>query len=262
MNNHEKLAHNKSVYEGQTMFSKDGEEFVIIEYTNTRKVSVQFTETGYVVQTTLDNARKGSVRDKMLPTVHGVGVMGEQRGHINGVPLTEYILWSSMLGRCYSNNRLRKQQSYSLCGVSDNFKYLPYFKEWCNTQVGFKSLDDKGKAFALDKDILVKGNKLYSEDTCCFVPEEINSLFIKSSSCKITKGLGVYFHRRVKKYAATIGMYGKSRHLGYFDTPEEAFYVYKTNKEVYIKEMANKWKDQIDHRTHEALMNWEIEITD
>ena len=57
-------------------------------------------------------------------------------------------------------------------------------------------------------------------------------------------------------------MYGKSRRLGYFDTPEEAFYVYKTNKEVYIKEMANKWKDQIDHRTHEALMNWEIEITD
>ena len=262
MNNREKLEHNKSFYEGQTMLSKDGEEFTIVEYTNTRKVSVQFTKTGYVAQTTLDSARKGSVRDRMLPTAHGVGVMGDQSGHINGVPLTEYILWSSMLGRCYSHSRLRKQQSYSLCSVSENFKYFPYFKEWCSNQVGFNSKDDKDKAFALDKDILVKGNKVYSEDTCCFVPEEINSLFIKSSSCKITKGLGVSFHRRVKKYASTMGLYGKSKHLGYFDTPEEAFYVYKTNKEVYIKEMANKWKEHIDQRTYEALMNWNVDITD
>lgn len=45
-------------------------------------------------------------------------------------------------------------------------------------------------------------------------------------------------------------------------TPEEAFAVYKREKEKYIKEVANKWKDQIDPRVYESLMNWTIEITD
>lgn len=55
---------------------------------------------------------------------------------------------------------------------------------------------------------------------------------------------------------------GEVIHLGYFDTPEEAFYAYKPVKEAYIKALAEKWKDQIDTRAYEALMNWTIEITD
>ena len=50
--------------------------------------------------------------------------------------------------------------------------------------------------------------------------------------------------------------------LGYYSTTEEAFQAYKETKEAYIKEVANKWKDQIDSRVYEALMNWSIEITD
>ena len=48
----------------------------------------------------------------------------------------------------------------------------------------------------------------------------------------------------------------------HFKTPEEAFYVYKEAKETYIKEVANRWKDQIDPRVYEALMKYEVEITD
>ena len=45
-------------------------------------------------------------------------------------------------------------------------------------------------------------------------------------------------------------------------TPEEAFLAYKKDKEAYIKDVANKWKDKIDPRAYEALMNYEVEITD
>ena len=38
--------------------------------------------------------------------------------------------------------------------------------------------------------------------------------------------------------------------------------VSKIARESYVKEVANKWKDQIDPRVYEALMNYQVEITD
>ena len=55
---------------------------------------------------------------------------------------------------------------------------------------------------------------------------------------------------------------GKREHLGYFNTEIEAFNAYKTAKESFIKEQANKWKGQIDDRAYNALMNYQVEITD
>ena len=51
-----------------------------------------------------------------------------------------------------------------------------------------------------------------------------------------------------------------TQNLGRFDTPEEAFQAYKQVKESYIKEVAEKWKGDIDPRVYEALMNWTVEI--
>ena len=55
---------------------------------------------------------------------------------------------------------------------------------------------------------------------------------------------------------------GENFYLGVFETEMEAFYAYKEAKEAYIKELANKWKDQIDPRAYDALMDYQIEITD
>ena len=54
----------------------------------------------------------------------------------------------------------------------------------------------------------------------------------------------------------------QNKYLGLFNTELEAFYAYKQAKETYIKEVANKWKDQIDPRVYNALMKYEVEITD
>lgn len=64
------------------------------------------------------------------------------------------------------------------------------------------------------------------------------------------------------KYIAQISRQGKRYGLGYYSTEIEAFYAYKEAKENYIKELANKWKDQIDIRVYEALMAWAISIDD
>ena len=65
-----------------------------------------------------------------------------------------------------------------------------------------------------------------------------------------------------KRFSARVSKNGKHKRFGSYRTPEEAFYVYKREKEKYIKEVANKWKDKIDPRVYDALMKWEINIDD
>lgn len=170
-------------------------------------------------------------------------------------------LWYDMMKRCSDNEYKSNNATYEKCYCSESFSNMVYFKEWCDKQIGFKALDDKGRSFTLDKDILIKGNKIYSEDTCCFVPQEVNKLFVKSGIRK-KYPLGVNYHTLSGKYRSSISYLGKHKYLGLYLTPQEAFNVYKQAKEAYIKEVANKWKDNIDPRVYEALMNWEVDITD
>ena len=152
---------------------------------------------------------------------------------------------------------MERNPSYHDCEVVGDFIYFSKFLKWCEQQKGFGQ-----KGFELDKDILVKGNKVYAPETCCFVPKEINTMFTNSRRCRGAYPVGVYYKKRISKYVSRISNYGEVIHLGNFDTPEEAFQTYKLEKEKHIKEIANKWKDQIDPRVYDALMNWTIEITD
>ena len=118
------------------------------------------------------------------------------------------------------------------------------------------------KGWQLDKDILVKGNKLYSKDTCCFVPSEVNNLLIKRDNFRGEYPVGVHFDKYAGKFKAQLAINGKVKFLGRFNTPEEAFQAYKLAKEVQIKVVANKWKHLLDERVFQALMAYEVAIDD
>ena len=47
-----------------------------------------------------------------------------------------------------------------------------------------------------------------------------------------------------------------------FNLTPRAKKAYKTAKEFYIKEVADKWKDKIDPRAYDALYKYQVEITD
>ena len=172
-----------------------------------------------------------------------------------------YTVWQSMLQRCYSKSYLARKPTYKDCTVSSNFKNFEYFHDWCSRQVGFNTKDHVGISFALDKDILVRGNKQYSEDTCCFVPQEINNLFTGNNMNNVLPR-GVYRNVRGKPFRVRIYVDGKRKGLGSFNTVEEAFLVYKQAKEERIMYFANKWKDQIDPKVYTALTTWDVRITD
>lgn len=245
------------LYENSVFKTKNCGNFVVTKYYNSKEIYIKFIETGYETVVELCQIKRGTVKDRLQPSVFGVGITGEYPVKENGILTKEYYVWHNMLQRCYSSKLYIKRPTYKDCIVSENFKYFPYFKEWCNKQLGFAN-----EGWSLDKDILLKGNKIYSEDTCCFVPNEINTLIINSKALRGGTPVGVHCSKETGKYLAKLKKCSVRTHLGTFNTPEEAFYVYKREKEKYIKEVADKWKDHIDIRVYEALMNYEVSIYD
>jgi len=180
----------------------------------------------------------------------------------DGKPTKEYDLWKHMLHRCTEKNWI-KNPTYDNVNCSENFKHYSFFYEWIHRQEGFGRKDEKGKLWQLDKDLLVKGNKIYSEDVCVFVPQRINLLLTKRDASRGEYPVGVHRNTGNRKYMSKCSRgASKQTHLGSFNTPKEAFQAYKTFKEALIKQVANEYKEQLDPRAYEALMEYEVNITD
>ena len=104
-------------------------DFKILKYNNSENVEIQFTNTGYRKVAVMKEVRNGKVKDPCVPSVYGVGVLGNKHPiTINGVLTKEYELWQSMLRRCYSDSLKKKYPTYIDCEVSDKFKSYEYFR--------------------------------------------------------------------------------------------------------------------------------------
>ena len=197
---------------------------------------------------------------RMIPRIHGVGYLGiKHRANGLGNKRTkQYNAWVNMLTRCYSERYLKEHPTYLGCHTSKLFECYSDFYDWCDAQIGFGEY-----GFQLDKDLLIKGNKLYSENTCVFIPQEINKIFTKRVNLRGNLPIGVYYDDDMRKFSATVNLnIGKPVRLGFYNTEIEAFNAYKQAKEAHIKNMANKWKGEIDNRAYDALMSYKVEITD
>jgi len=199
-----------------------------------------------------------------LRVIHKFGIVDfEGKVTTNGKRNKDYSLWASILQRCYGDNTSARKGVYLGCSVSENFKSYSYFSSWCNNQIGYTIKDSNGSVWHLDKDLLLKGNKIYSEDNCVFIPQQINALITKRESLRGEYPIGTSLNKRSGKFQANCkDGAGKLIYLGLHDTPEQAFQAYKTFKEALIKEVAEKWKGDIDPRAYQALLSYRVEITD
>lgn len=175
----------------------------------------------------------------------------------NGILLKEYALWSAMIRRCYAEKALALKPTYADCIVSENFKSYSYFYEWCQDQIGF-GID----GWDLDKDILKKGNKVYSEDMCVFLPSCLNTINLSVKAKRGKYPLGITYKKDKGIYVATMQADGKKVHCGSSVDMLKAFDIYKKAKEKHIKIKANQYRGYIDHRAYDALMEYKVEITD
>ena len=244
---------------GKVCKSKSSGDFEVLKYNDAKDVEIQFVNTGFEKTVQFGHIKSGEVKDPYSPSVHGVGVTGTKYpSYEYGVQTKEYQMWVGMLERCYDEALKKRCPTYESCKVSENFKYYEYFYGWCNKQIGFGN-----DGWHLDKDLLVKGNKVYSETACVFLPVEINSLLTKSTASRGKHLIGVSWNKKDNAFVARVAKNkGKQEYLGSFKTEIEAFNAYKTAKELYIKEVANKFKSQIDLRAYNALMSYEVMIDD
>ena len=161
-----------------------------------------------------------------------------------------YDRWTGVVERCHSEKFKLRCLTYEDSAISDDWLKASLFKDWMET----KDWSNK----VLDKDILFPGNKLYSAETCVFVPKEINVAF--STNVKnLNRDLptGVIYLEREDKYLAQITTHGKLRKILRSKSLEEVILAYKRARESYIKELAIKHKDDIDQRVFEILMSYE-----
>lgn len=246
---------------GALGYNLNGSEMIVDEYNTGRDIWVKFTKDGNKVHTRWEHFAVGNVRNPYDRTVYGIGYLGEGKYNsgTHGKSTKQYKIWSNMLRRCYNKDyQDKKAPTYKDVTVSEEWHNFQNFAKWHEDnyyEVECEQMD-------LDKDILVKGNKIYSPETCIFVPKRINNLFLSNKTTDRDLPLGV--HPKLKKFVARcqINNVGNSVYLKTFDTPEEAFYAYKTFKEKYIKQIADEYKDKIPSKLYDAMLNYSVEITD
>jgi len=240
---------------GEVHKTKEGYYLRIVEYTSARKCTVEF-ENGIKIE----NKNYFEVCDGIISNPNhrrfvGVGFIGVGNYDMvqNGIAHKRFICWYGMMCRCYSKNDKYTQKAYLDCSVCD---------EWHNYQIFSKWFEENYiEGFQLDKDILVKGNKVYSPETCCFVPNKINRMFIKKINKNSDLPVGVQ-RRKNNSFIALCGSNGTNNRLGIFECKESAFMAYKKFKENEIKKLANEWKGLIAENVYNAIINYQVEITD
>jgi hypothetical protein len=239
---------------GEKYITNEGLEVEIIEYTNALDCTIRYKDGFILKNKNFFDIKNGKVKNPYNPNVYGVGFLGdgEYRTKENKVRTKSYLVWSDILRRCYDANTQVSRPSYQECTVSAEWHNFQNFAKWFE--------ENYIEGFCIDKDILFKNNKVYSKETCCFVPNEINILLSGTNKLKRTLPLGVVEHKG--KFRAQICLNGKTTYLGIASTPEKAFLFYKKKKEEYLKFMAYRWKDKIPLSAFVSLFNYTVEITD
>lgn len=232
---------------GGRFLMKSGHTAVITDYRGCNNVDVVFADGTIRTDVTYQNLITGYVSKP--------GIKGTLLSRGKSASKTRaHAFWSGILTRCYSKLYLSEYPSYTGCSIDPAWRDFECFEKWFN--------NNYVEGFSLDKDILVKGNKVYSESTCVFIPQRINALLLNGKAKRGKYCLGVsYMHDR-KRFVATLQRDGKNKRIGTFKTEIEAFECYKAAKEEYIQKVANEYKEVLDPRIFKILINYKIEITD
>jgi hypothetical protein len=159
-----------------------------------------------------------------------------------------YARWVGILERC-SSDFILEHPTYFTCDIADNWVLLSGFRSWMESQ--------QYERLHLDKDILVQGNKLYSEGTCAFVPQYVNKVLLTRDRDRGVNGLGVCKvgpsvkggPERKRPYTSNVNNgYGKIIRLGYYETPMEAHHVWQLGKADVILDVIERYKKEDCYR--------------
>ena len=240
--------------EGEKHLTSEGYIITISSYRSSMDCDIIF-DSGLSIENIQYNQIKcGKVKNPFHPSIYNIGYIG-LGGYLPSIGCKHtkaYEKWNTMLKRCYSSIYHNSHPTYRGCLVDKRWHNFQIFAEWFERNY----ID----GFELDKDILVKGNRLYSPETCCFVPKKLNSLVLNNYKSRGEYPIGVSKHG--SNFQAKCRINGKLIPLGTYDTIIEAFIAYKEVKEANIKDIAEEYKCLIKENVYKELINYKVEIYD
>jgi hypothetical protein len=149
------------------------------------------------------------------------------------------ILWSNLKQRLRGSSV--RNESYLEC--FHNFLGFQDFAEWCQQQENYTSKDEKGRYYHLDKDILFANNKIYSKETCCFIPADLNMVLSKGNNKTNKYLIGTCFVEKVGRFTSHVTGHPDLKHgyLGIYDTEIEAHRAWQLGKIQVLEHSINKF---------------------
>ena len=228
---------------------------VIIKYINSKDIDVKF-DNGYIaLHQTYRNFINGSIINPMTPTVLGKGYygVGKYVAKINGKHTKEYKVWRAMLNRCYGKLYQESHKTYENCEVCDEWLNFQVFAEWFHENY----YEINGEIIDLDKDFLSGKTKIYSPQTCVFIPQSINKTIIHTRNKHSGLPTGViHANDNANVYVVKYREDNKDVFVGRFHSVEDAYKAYLCAKNNRLKDLLNEYKEYMPNNVCDAIENY------
>lgn len=245
-----KVVKTKDISVGDIFDTNEGGSVTVIEVLRGDKVLIKHNdEFGYEVEVEKIRLLRGTIKNPYHRSVQGVGYhgVGKYKTQVNKVLDLAYKKWRGMMTRNYYHDYNARLTSYKDCYVADEWHSLQVFSDWYYKQVGW----DKG--FELDKDLLSDGAKVYSPETCCLIPREINTAIVSLTNSDSIMG---YHERREGVFEVRLrAITGSCRS---FTDKEEAINYYKQLKMACLGNLIEEWEGKVDKKVIEKLKSWKF----
>lgn len=234
---------------------------IIARCKNVRYRRIKFLD-GYEYETEVQMGAmsNGSIKNQHSKSVCGMGMYskGKWKANEKKKHTREYNLWTNMLKRAYDPILHEKRPTYIDVEVSEE---LLDFQNFCEivTKIPFYDAKDKNeKHFAMDKDLF--NIEEYSKDTIVFIPQSLNSFFINNQKNRGKSPKGVRWDKKSKRYLVNIGIDGKKKYLGSFNTVEDAHQCYCKARNEYAKTLAKRYQGKVEQRVIDVLNSYDEEV--
>jgi len=219
---------------GETHTSKEGYPLEIVDGGSRKGYCTVLIDGKYKHEVQYGNVKRGTVKNVLHKSVHGVGYIGigDYQPIIDGKITKIYYAWKDMIRRTYDLKNHAVKPTYKDVTVCPKWHNFQNFAEWFQHNY----ID----GYDIDKDLLSNETKVYSPQTCVFVPPALNAFLSNNQTNNTSKHTGVHKTNSGRYRARISNGKGKNTNLGTFETKEEAYQAYQAQRSIYAKEWRNK----------------------
>lgn len=205
-----------------------------------KEVTVKFLDSGNERVCNAACLNRGEVKD----LIYGRGYTKRGFSTKQGEKVSKvYDCWRRMLHRTHQS-WWNVHPTYTGATLAEEWFCYDTFYEWYENNCPDESWD-------LDKDLLSYDKLIYSPNTCCFLPEQINKALVYTPEPTFAE----------KKGRGTFELYFRGKYVTSSRDREELKPLYVKRKNDYVRSLAETHLDLSD-KAREALKNYTLVLED